>query len=224
MGNPVVPVSSQFIAANGVLGLHRSAIPRVVVEHVASSTQDGPFSQQAPSGVFPPGAPVTPTLKTMIDQRAHWKNDYGVAVQVQVQVQRARRTMAVSSPNYAFIRERYTTTVGYDTPYPVTAPTPDPTTVWNTEWGGGIDIGVRGDGDGGWVPNYGRIRMSVPESTLYMPLQRLEADQAIDVRFRASLITPFTWWTNVPEGDRLFEMYAFSNTIRVVAYPEPVTP
>lgn len=220
-----VPVSRQFVTAGGRLGLDRSAIPRVVVEHVQSSTADGPFGQQAPSAVFPSSVPVNPNLKMMINQRAHWRNDYGVAVQIQIQIQRARRTMAVSAPNYAFIRERYTTRVGYDTPLPIIAPDPDPSgSIWNTEWGGGIDVGVRGDGQGSWVPNYGRIRMSQPESGLNLPLMRLEVNQAIDVRFRASLITPYTWWDNIPNNDKLFEMYAFSNTIRVVAYPEPISP
>lgn len=219
-----VPVSRQFVTAGGVLGLDRSAVPRVVVENVASATGDGPFGQQAPASIYPDSTPINSYLKTMLDQRAHWKNDYGTAVQVQVQIQRARRTMYTTAPNFSFIRERYTTRIGYDSPTPVTATNPDPTTIWNTEWGGGIDVGVRAAEGGGWVPNYGQFRLSTPESSLTLPLARLEVNQAIDVRFRAALITPYLWWDNIPEGRRAFEIYAFSNTIRIVAYPEPLTP
>lgn len=218
-----IPTTRQFTTAGGVLGLDRSAIPRVVVENTKESTADGPFGQQAPSSIYPSDEPIEQSLKTMIDQRVHWKNDYGSAVTVQVQIQRARRTMYTSAPNYAFIRERYTTRVGVDSPFPVLAPEPDPTTIWNTEWGGGIDVGVKRASDGGgWVPNYGQFRLSTPESGLHLPLMRLAPNQAIDVRYRASLITPYLWWENVPEQDKAFEMYAFSNTIRMVAYPEPV--
>lgn len=204
--------------------MDRSAVPRLVVEHVANSTADGPFTQQAPASIYPAGTPIVTSLKTLIDQRAHWKNDYGVPVQVQVQIQRARRTMYTSAPNFAFIRERYTTRIGYDSPVPIVAPDPNPTSTWNTEWGGGIDVGVRSNGSGGWIPNYGQFRLSTPESSLTLPLARLEADQAIDVRFRAALITPYLWWDNIDAGNRSFEMYAFSNTIRILAFPEPITP
>lgn len=218
-----VPVSAQFVTADGRLGLHRSAIPRVVVENVVNSTGDGPFGQQWPNEVVPSTTPVNQNLKTMIDQRAHWKNDYGVAVQVQVEIQRSRRTMYTSAPNYAFIRERYTQAIGYDTPSTILAPDPNPATVWNTEWGGGIDVGVHNPGSG-FIPNYGQFRLSLPESSLTLPLRRLEVNQAIDIRFRAALITPFRWWDNIPAGNRAFEMYAFSNTIRITAFPEPITP
>lgn len=224
MTNPV-PVSSQFVTAGGVLGLHRSAIPRIVTENVQPSTGDGPFGQQAPSSIYPPSTPRVTGLKDMINQRVHWKNDYGSPVQVQIQIERARRTMLVSAPNYAFIRERYTTAVGYDTPTPIVAPDPSTTgSAWQTEWGGGIDVGTRGDGSGGWVPNYGQFRLSTPQATLTVPLIRLEPNQAVDVRFRASLITPYLWWDNIPTANKVFEAYAFSNTIRIVAYPEPITP
>lgn len=218
-----IPVSRQFVTAGGVLGLDRSAIPRIVAENVKESTGDGPHDQQAPASIWPTDKPMERSLKLLIDQRVHWKNDYGTAVQVQVEIQRARRTMYLSSPNYAFVRERYTTKIGYDTPYPVLADDPDPALLWNTEWGGGIDVGIHGEGEG-WVPNYGQFRMSTPESSLTMPLRRLEKDQAIDVRFRASLITPYQWWANIPDKDRVAQMYAFSNTIRITAYPEPILP
>ena len=211
----------QFNTAGGILGLDRSAVPRVVLENRKESTADGEFVNQAPNEMHPADAERNPNLKLMIDQRAHWKNDYGVAVQAQVMIQRSRRTMYTTAPNYAFIRESYTTRVGVDSPIPIIAPAPDLVGSWQTEWGGGIDVGIKSDGDGGWVPNYGQFRLSTPESSLTAPLVRIEANQSIDIRFRAALITPYRWWDNIPDQNRAFQMYAFSNTIRLMAFPEP---
>lgn len=200
-----VCATAQFTANNGVLGLDRSAQARLVVENKQSSTGDGPIANNANPGI--PG-------KILIDQRAHWVNDFGLTVQVQVQIQRARRTLYCSAPNYLFIREAYTWLTGSDSSGPITAPTPDIASNWQTEWGGGIDVGINGNPA---KPNYGQWRLSTPESALFLPLITLNAGQSIDVRFRANACNPYQWWTNAPT--QVTEIYAFSNTIRMVAYP-----
>lgn len=202
--------TSQFTTNGGILGLDPSAQARIVSESTQASVGDGPLASNANPGV--PG-------KIMIDQRSHWVNDFGVPVQVQVQIQRARRTMLLSSPNFLFIRERYTYVVGYDTSGPILAPTPSVDPTWQTEWGGGIDVGIK-NVSGTLTPNYGQFRLSTPESMLFIPLMRLEIGQSIDVRFRASCVNPYTWWTNAPSQKN--EIYAFSNTIRMLAFPEVV--
>lgn len=202
---PVVCTTSQFTANGGILGLDRSAQSRVVVEATQASTGDGPVSGN-------PGVPG----KQMINQRVHWVNDYGVTVQIQVQLQRARRTMYLSAPNYLFIRERYTWATGVDSPSQVLAPEPDVTSIWQTEWGGGIDVGVKSG-----VPIYGHFRQSMAESTLFVPLITLNAGLSVDVRFRASVVNPYQWWDNAPPV-KVQEIYAFSNTTRIVAYPDVV--
>lgn len=201
-----VCTTSQFTTSGGILGLDRSAQARIVSESTQASTGDGPVTSN-------PGIPG----RVLIEQRAHWVNDYGVPVQIQVQIQRARRTMYVSSPNYMFIRERYTYVTGYDTSGPILAPTPTVDPTWQTEWGGGIDVGVKGSPA---VPNYGKFRLSTPESVLFVPLMRLEIGQSVDVRFRASLVNPYVWWTNAPS--QVGEMLAFSNTILIMAFPEVI--
>lgn len=226
--NAPICTTSQFRTNNGILGLDRSAIPRIVVESTATSTGDGKFSQQYPFETLPKKGEQVKELKLMIDQRVHWKNDYNTGVQVQVEIQRARRTMFTSAPNYAFIRERYETATGFDTGgNEIRAEEPDPTEKWATEWGGGIDIGLgEKDSNGDNVPRYGQFRLSLPESSFAMPLLKLADGESIDVRFRASLITPYLWWTNVIKdadtNEAMFQMYAFANTIRITAYPEPV--
>ena len=221
--------TSQFTTTDGVLGLDRSAMSRVVARSTVQSTGDGDHGAHNPRDVQPPEAwdEVDHNLKTMIDQRVHWKNDYGVPVQVQVQIQRSRRTMVLQSPNFAFIRERYTHRVGTDFLTNVLAPEPDPSEIWQTEWGGGIDVGVqRPEGGGeGWVPRYGRFRNSTPESSLMLEPVTVGATQSIDVRYRAALITPYTWWeksTYEREVDFIARSEAFSNTILIWAHPQAV--
>lgn len=219
-------VSSQFTTNAGVLGLDRSAMSRVVARDIAYSTGDGDHGAQAPNSVQPPEdwGSVDHGLKTMIDQRVHWKNDFGIPVTVQVQIQRARRTMLLQAPNFAFIRERYTHRVGSDFLTNVVAPEPDPTQIWDTEFGGGIDVGVQRTEDGeGWTPNYGRYRNSTPESSLMLEPVRVEAHESIDVRFRAALITPFQWWqesTFEADGDFVARAEAFHNELLLWAFPE----
>ena len=221
--------TSQFTTTDGVLGLDRSAMSRVVARSTVQSTGDGNHGAHAPQSVLPPEETdeVDQNLKIMIDQRVHWRNDYDVPVTVQVQIQRARRTMLLSAPNYAFIRERYTHRVGTDLLTNVLAPEPDPTEVWDTEWGGGIDIGVeRVDGEGNRLtPKYGHYRSSAPESSLMLEPVAVGARQSIDVRYRAALITPYAWWqpsTYENEADFVARAEAFSNTILLWAYPMAV--
>lgn len=211
--------SSQFTTNGGVLGLDRSAMSRVVARSTVASTGDGDHGAHAPNGVEPQEDwdSVSHNLKTMIDQRVHWKNDYEGPVLIQTQIQRSRRTMRLSAPNYAFIRERYTQRVGVDFLTNVIAPDPDPTNQWNTEWGGGIDVGLQ-DGS----PRYGQYRSSMPESTLMLEPLRVGVGESIDVRFRASLITPFLWWQESEIQSFVARMEAFSNTLLLWAYPEPV--
>lgn len=203
---PVVCTTSQFTANGGILGLDRTAQARVVVEAKQESTGDGDVSGN-------PGVPG----KQLINQRVHWVNDYGLTVQVQVQLQRARRTMYLSAPNYLFIRERYTWKTGVDSPSQVIADEPELSTIWQTEWGGGIDVGINGNPA---KPNYGQMRMSMAESTLFVPLITVNAGQSVDVRFRASVVNPYRWWDNAPT--QVGAIYAFHNYTRIVAYPQVI--
>ncbi|MDO4610952.1 hypothetical protein [Corynebacterium sp.] len=213
--------TSQFTTDGGVLGLDRSALSRVVARSTVESTGDGPHGAQAPARVFPPEDwdRVSHSLKTMIDQRVHWKNDFGVPVTVQTQIQRQRRTMHLSAPNYAFVRERYTQRVGVDGSTNVLAEEPDPTVRWNTEWGGGIHTGLKPDGSG--KPMFGQYRASMPESSLMLEPVRVGVGESIDVRFRCALITPYDWyqpkWLEFPVA----EMHVYANTILLWAHPEP---
>lgn len=217
---PTQFTTSQFTTNEGVLGLDRSAMSRVVARSTVASTGDGDHGAHAPASVVPTDGSYSPNLKTMIDQRVHYKNDYGVPITVQVQIQRSRRTMLLSAPNFAYIRERYTHAVGVDFITNVLAPDPDPTYIWNTEFGGGIDVGLEAG-----QPRYGRYRASTPESSLMLEPVEVGVTQSIDVRFRASLITPYRFWLKesyANQDDFVARMEAFSNTILLWAYPTAV--
>ena len=213
-------VSPQFSTSNGVLHLARSAVPRIVLETTSPSMNDGPIT----------GHSSMHNQKIMIEQRGHWKNDFGVPVNVQVQIQRSRRTMSTTCPHTVFLRESYTTRVGFDGTSQVMAPEPMTHPTWNTEWGGGIfaPFGVLQTGDQG-AKEWPAITswQSTPEATTTLDMIRVDVGQSLDVRFRVGLVTDA--YVNVPWNDAkprnnypIATAYAFRNVLRMIAYPEPV--
>lgn len=213
-------VSAQFTADGGVLHLSRSAMPRIVLESKSSSLNDGPVDGHSPMK----------NQKIMIEQRAHWKNDFGVPVNVQVQIQRSRRTMSTTCPHTLFMRETYTTRVGTDGRTQVLAPEPTTHPTWNTEWGGGNFApfnSMQQSNDN--KPEWPAITMwqSTPEATTTLNQIRVDDGQSLDVRFRVGLVTDA--YVNVPWQDAkprnnypIATAYAFSNVIRFFAFPEPI--
>lgn len=207
-------VSDNFTVTDGVLGLARSAMPRVVAENVTQSTGDGPITQHS-TGSAP---------KIFIESRTHWVNDFGADVLVQVQIQRARRTAYTTNPHMVFLRERVTTAVGRDGAQQVRAPEPEVYTTWDTEWGGGDFIPWK-EGEG-WPKKV--TVMSTPQATSTLNMILVPAGHALDVRFRCALITDA--WSNIPWGDvekvghfeHVAQMLAFSNVTRLLALPVPV--
>lgn len=208
-------VSKQFTTPGGVLHLSRSAMPRTVLEQTTPSVNDGPITSHSPMA----------NQKIMIEQRAHWKNDFGVPVNVQVHIQRARRTMSTTCPHVVFLRERYTTRVGTDGTTQVMAPEPTTNPDWNTEWGFGLFAPFNGMGGDKW-PSI-TTWQSTPEATTVLDQIRVDVGQSLDVRFRVGLVT--NAYVNVPWADAkpinnypTAFAWAFRNTIRMVATPEPV--
>lgn len=163
--------------------------------------------------------------KIFIEQRGHWKNDFGVPVNIQVHIQRARRTMSTTCPHTVFLRESYTTRVGTDGITQILAPTPTTHPNWNTEWGAGLFMPWNATGNNEW-PSI-TTWQSTPEATTVLNQIRVDVGQSIDVRFRAGLVT--NAYVNVPWGDArpgnnypIAFMWAFANTMRFLATPEPV--
>lgn len=211
----VICTSPQFTTADGVLHLARSAMPRVVLETRTPSVNDGPVTEHSPMN----------NQKVMIDQRGHWKNDFGVPVNVQVHIQRSRRTMSTTCPHTLFLRESYTTRVGTDGTSQIMAPEPSTEPTWNTEWGGGLFAPFNGMGGDKWPPI--TTWQSTPEATTVLDQIRVPVGQSLDVRFRVSLVT--NAYIQVPFGDAkplnnlpIASVYAFSNVLRFHAFPEPI--
>lgn len=206
--------TSQFTVTDGVLGLSRSAMPRVVLEATQQSINDGPVTEHSSQA----------NPKIFIEQRCHWVNDFDGPVWLQVQVQRARRTMTTTNPHHLFLRERWTTAVGSDRGTQVMAPEPTVDQTWDTEWGGGQFHAWR-EGEG-WPKIV--TTMSAPAATSTLGMITVPAGQALDFRLRVALITDA--YAHVPWGDQTkqepFEhmatMFAFSNTTRFLATPIPV--
>lgn len=211
MANPCV--SKQFTVTDGVLGLARSAMPRVVLENTSMSTGDGPITAHS-TGQAP---------KVLIESRSHWVNDFGADVLVQVQIQRARRTAYTTNPHMVFLRERVTTAVGRDGVQQVRAPEPEVYTTWDTEWGGGDFLPFA---NGAWPQKV--TVMSTPQATSTLNMILVPAGQALDVRFRCALVTDA--WVHIPWGDvqkvghfeHVAQCMAFNNTTRFIALPVPV--
>lgn len=212
--------SAQFESPGGVLHLARSAMPRVVLEQSTPSVNDGPITSHSPMT----------NQKILIEQRGHWKNDFGVPVNVQVHIQRARRTMSTTCPHLVFLRESYTSRVGTDGTTQVLAPTPTTHPDWNTEWGGGTFAPFAsmqsGDNNASEWPAITSWQ-STPEATTVLNEIRVPEGQSLDVRFRVGLVT--NAFVNVNWGDAkprnnydIAFVWAFSNTMRFVATPEPI--
>lgn len=211
----VICTSPQFSTSDGVLHLARSAMPRVVLETRTPSVNDGPITEHSPMN----------NQKILIDQRGHWKNDFGVPVNVQVHIQRARRTMSTTCPHTVFLRESYTTRVGTDGATQVMAPEPLTNPNWNTEWGAGLFAPYDRMGGGEWPPI--TTWQSTPEATTVLDQIRVPVGQSLDVRFRVGLVT--NAYVNVPWDDAKPKnnyptafVWAFSNVLRFHAFPEPV--
>lgn len=207
--------SAQFSTENGVLHLSRAAMPRVVLETRTPSVNDGEIKEHSPID----------NQKILIEQRGHWKNDFGVPVTVQVQIQRARRTMSTTCPHTVFLRESYTTRVGTDGVTQIMAPEPTTEPTWNTEWGAGLFAPFNGMGGDEWPPI--TTWQSTPEATSTLDQICVPAGQSLDVRFRVSLVT--NAYVRVPWGDAhprdgrpTAFVWAFSNTMRFFAFPDPV--
>lgn len=207
--------SEQFTTEGGVLHLAASAMPRVVLETTTASTGDGEITSHSPMT----------GQRILIDQRGHWKNDFGVPVKVQVHIQRARRTMSTTCPHTVFLRESYTTRVGTDRATQIIAPTPTTNPDWNTEWGFGLFAPFNRMGGDEWPPI--TTWQSTPEATTVLNEILVPVGQSLDVRFRVGLVTDA--YVNVPWEDahpgnnypRAF-VWAFRNTMRMVATPLPV--
>ena len=208
--------SKQFSTDNGVLHLARSAMPRIVLESTSNSMNDGNITGHSPMN----------NQKIMIEQRGHWKNDFGVPVNVQVQIQRSRRTMSATCPHTVFLRERYTTRVGTDGITQVMAPEPTTEPDWNTEWGGGIFApfgSMQAENEWPAITSW----QSTPEATTTLDQIRVDVGQSLDVRFRVGLVT--NAYVNVPWEDAkprnnypIAFVWAFRNVLRFFAFPEPV--
>ena len=204
----------QFNVTDGVLGLSPAAMPRVVLEATQPSINDGPVT----------GHSTARSPKIFIEQRCHWKNDFGVPVWLQIQVQRARRTMTTTNPHHLFLRERWTTAVGTDGATQVMAPEPEVYTTWDTEWGGGQFQAWRENG--GWPQIV--TTLSAPAATSTLGMITVPIGQSIDFRLRVALITDA--YAHVPWDDQkkvdpfphMATMFAFSNTTRFLATPIPV--
>ena len=207
--------SAQFATDNGVLHLARAAMPRLVLEATTASVNDGDITEHSPMT----------NQKIMIEQRGHWKNDFGVPVNVQVQIQRARRTMSTTCPHTVFLRESYTTRVGTDGATQVMAPEPRTDPDWNTEWGYGLFAPFNKMGNDEWPPI--TTWQSTPEATTVLNQIRVDVGQSLDVRFRVGLVTDayvrVPWEDAHPGNDypRAF-VWAFRNTMRFLCFPEPV--
>lgn len=204
----------QFTVTDGVLGLSRAAMPRVVLEAVEHSQADGPVTEHS----------TARSPKIFIEQRCHWKNDFGVPVWLQVQVQRARRTMTTTNPHHLFLRERWTTAVGTDGATQVLAPEPRVDETWDTEWGGG-QFHPRREGEG-WPKVV--TTLSAPAATSTLSMITVPEGQSLDFRLRVALITdayvkvPWEDQKKVDPFPHMATMFAFRNTTRFLATPMPI--
>lgn len=209
-----VCTSEQFTEDGGILGLAAAAFAANVASATAASTGDGLVTSH-------PGS----SGKGLIDLSLHWANTYPCAVKVIPILRKQRRSMTATASNILVVRERMTTVVGVDAPgVPVQAPDPDPTSVFDSEWGGGNIVGAAATGDAS--PRV-EVNRYAPAETVFAPLISITAGESVSLRFRARLYMPYgagaagTFFASVnPNDDN--SMHVRGASLELLALPTPL--
>ncbi|UIR36972.1 hypothetical protein LZP97_26930 (plasmid) [Rhodococcus sp. DMF-1] len=206
-----VCTSEQFTEDGGILGLSPFAFAAPVAQTTATSTGDGTITAH-------PGAGG----RALIDASLHWANTYPCPVRVQPILRKQRRALSATASNILVVRDRATTLVGTDAPgVPITAVDPDPTAVFDSEWGGGNIVGAAATGDA--TPRV-EVNRFAPQQTVLLQMVSVGAGESISVRFKARMYMPYgagaagTFHPSTDAND-VNSIAVLGTSIEFVAYP-----
>lgn len=195
--------------ASGVMGLSVNALPRQVALVQSDSVNDGP----EPHVDDRHGERLI-----LVDQELHWRNPYTCAVKVLPIIKRRARLQMTTATKITLVRERATWLVGQDREQRIRADDPDPTLVYDSEWGGGMVVGSDTTGTGGSSPRTFSW-LSDPESLHALPFLSIPAEWSVSIRFRASMAF-LSIAGSVAAADSN-QVWIRGNTLSLLAFPTP---
>ncbi|MGX4707717.1 hypothetical protein LZP97_26935 (plasmid) [Rhodococcus sp. DMF-1] len=197
--------SRQFThSAAGVMGLSMHALPRQVAVVQSDSGGDGELKYPDDQG------------RVLVDQELHWANTYPCPVRVLPVIKRRSRLLHTTGSVLLVVRERVTWFVGQDREQRVQAADPDPTAVFDSEWGGGDTVGSAATGSA--VPRTYSWLLD-PETVHLLPFVTVPQDRSISLRLRIA-----AWFRHYvadnAEAD-INEVWVRGNTLSLLAFPAP---
>ncbi len=195
-----VCVSRNMKITGGVLGIEKWSVPRHVADQTFNSVGDGTLAS-------------TQTLpgKLLISGSVSWTSDSPLPSMVLLRINRAYRDFVTSNPNVVQFRDRWTTKIGLGPQTPADA---DPSSVLNSQMGGGIDIGTTT----GAVPFDGKLYRftdaHITEDWLSVP-----AGQTVAVNYRCYVWTPPPFSDNANNNSPQHEARARFTRLQLIAFP-----
>lgn len=199
-----VCVSQNFeVSATGQLAAAEWSVPVVVATATGTSTGDGALTAQ-----------TTLPGKQMIDVSLSWTNPRALEVELLLRVQRSYRDLLTSNPNVIQVRDRWTSRISAE-PTDL-APVPDPTSVFNSQWGGGIDLSTNTTA----TPQAGRLWLFEDAHFTEDWMGPVPPGYTLNVRYRAYVWTPPPFADNANNNAPTHQVNLRQTTLQFTAMPE----
>jgi hypothetical protein len=188
----------------GELSIEKWTLPRHVHDTTYNSVGDGAFT-----------ALTTLPGKLMVDSGiVSWTSDSPLPCRVLLRLQRAYRSLLVSNPNAAQIRDRYTYTTNGTDPR-----VPDVSSSYQAQTGAAIDLSANFQG----TPYLGKYWVHEDAAIIEDWIGPVPAGGTLKLWYRANLWTPPPFSNNANGGSPVHEAYARSTRIQLIAFPQQDT-
>lgn len=188
----------------GELSIEKWTLPRHVHDATYTSTGDGSFT-----------ALETLPGKLMVDSGIiTWTSDSPLPARVLLRLHRAYRSLLVSNPNAAQIRDRYTYTLNGTAPR-----LPDTSSTYQGQTGAAIDLSANFQG----TPYIGRYWVHEDAAIIEDWLGPVPPGGQLKIWYRSYLWTPPPFSNNANGGSPQHEAFARSARIQLIAFPQQDT-
>jgi hypothetical protein len=188
-------------ASPTVLGIQKWSAPRIVLDQTFNSTGDGTIS----------AAITTLPGKLAIDSGVlSWTSDSPLPLSIRIVVNRAYRDLVNSNPNAIQVRDVWNYAVSGNTPR-----APDPTSLFNSQWGGSQDLGTNSSA----VPYLGLTYLATDPQMTEDWYPGLVAGDTFKMWYRAYIWTPPPFSNNANNGTLTMSCNIRSTRIQLWAFP-----
>lgn len=195
-----VCVDGNLRVVSGILDIQAWVSRRLVHTYSSTVTNDATFTAQS----------ILPGLNH-IDWTTAWTNTGAEAVDCTFMILRSRRQIRTSQPNLTFFRERATAAVD------ATPSTPDLTSVFDSEMGGGFDR----DTAAGTTPKAGTLWLWKGVSTYTVGRYTVPAGSVLNMKYRVGHYSPSPFANNANNNSAQYRAFATGATLQVWATPVP---